>query len=102
MPAYLLVEIDIHNPVEYENYKKLTPASLVPFGGKFVVRGGSAETLEGEGKPGRIVIVEFPNLENARQWWSSPEYEPAKRLRQRIATTRMVLVEGINPQSNPA
>jgi uncharacterized protein (DUF1330 family) len=102
MPAYLLVEIDIHDAAEYENYKKLTPASLVPYGGRFVVRGGAAETLEGDSRPGRIVVVEFPSLEKARQWWSSPEYEPAKKLRQRIATTRMLLVEGINPQLKPA
>src|SRR5437763_13350495 len=102
MPAYVLVEVHIDDPAEYENYKKLTPASLSLFGGRFVVRGGVAETLEGEDRPGRLVIVEFPTMEKARQWWNSPEYAPAKRLRQRIATTRMLLVEGVSPQSNLA
>lgn len=102
MPAYLLVEVEIHDAAEYEDYKKLTPASLVPFGGRFVVRRGQAETLEGDGKPSRIVVVEFPSIEKARQWWNSPEYAPAKKLRQRIATTRMLLVEGVSPQQKPA
>ena len=102
MPAYLIVEVEIHDATEYENYKKLTPASLVPFGGRFVVRGGQAEMLEGDRKPARVVVVEFPTAEKARQWWISPEYAPAKKLRQRIATTRMLLVEGVSPQQKPA
>ncbi|HZU23820.1 MAG TPA: DUF1330 domain-containing protein [Terriglobales bacterium] len=97
MPAYLLVEVEIHDAAQYENYKKMTPGSLVPFGGRFIVRGGAAETLEGDGRPGRIVVVEFPSMGKARAWWNSPEYEPAKKLRQRIATTRMLLVEGSSP-----
>jgi uncharacterized protein (DUF1330 family) len=98
MPAYLLVEVEIHDPREYETYKKLTPASLVPFGGKFLVRGGKAELIEGDEEPARIVVVEFPTMEKARQWWNSPEYTKAKMIRQRCATTRMILVEGANPQ----
>ena len=98
MPAYLLVEIEIHNPEEYERYKKLTPASLAAFGGRFLARGGKAETIEGEGQPARVVVVEFPSMERARQWWSSPGYAEAKLIRQRAAKTRMILVEGVNPQ----
>ena len=100
MPAYLLVEIEIHNPEEYEHYKTLTPASLAPFGGRFLARGGKAETVEGEGQPARVVVVEFPSMEKARQWWSSPGYAEAKLIRQRAAKTRMILVEGINPQQS--
>ena len=98
MPAYLLVEVEIHDHEEYERYKKLTLASLGPFGGRFLARGGKAETIEGERPPGRIVVVEFPSMEKARQWWSSPGYAEAKLIRQRAATTRMILVEGVNPQ----
>ncbi|HKD92082.1 MAG TPA: DUF1330 domain-containing protein [Terriglobales bacterium] len=100
MPAYLLVEIEIHSPEEYERYKTLTPASLAPFGGRFLARGGKAETIEGEGPPARVVVVEFPSMEKARQWWSSPGYAEAKLIRQRAAKTRMILVEGINPQQS--
>lgn len=95
MAAYILVEVDVHNPAEYEDYKKLTPASLLPFSGKFIVRGGDAQLLEGAGEPKRIVVLEFPTKEQAEAWWSSEEYAPAKALRQRTSTTRMLLVEGV-------
>lgn len=94
MPAYIIVEISIQNPVEYEDYKKLTPPSLVPFEGKFIVRGGKTETLEGDWDPERIVVLEFPTLEKAKAWWSSDQYAPAKALRNRTAKTRMILVPG--------
>ncbi|MDQ3278206.1 MAG: DUF1330 domain-containing protein [Bacteroidota bacterium] len=95
MPAYIIVDVSIHNPEEYEAYKKLTPASLVPYQGKFIVRGGATATLEGKWDPERIVVLEFPTTELAKQWWSSPEYTPAKELRQRNAHTKMILVEGV-------
>jgi uncharacterized protein (DUF1330 family) len=94
MATYVIVEVEVHDPVQYEDYKKLTPPSLVPFQGKFVVRGGAAEALEGSPDPQRIVVLEFPTRELARKWWSSNEYAPAKALRQRISTTRMILVDG--------
>ena len=96
MPAYIIVDVKIINPDDYEVYKTLTPASLTPYQGKFIVRGGPAETLEGDWHPGRIVILEFPNSERARQWWNSPEYAPAKLIRQGASDTRMILVEGVN------
>ena len=94
MPAYIIVEVDIHDPVQYEDYKKLTPASLLTYDGKFIVRGGVAETLEGDWEPKRIVVLEFPSVERAKEWWGSSEYAPAKALRQRTSTTRMIVVEG--------
>jgi uncharacterized protein (DUF1330 family) len=95
MPAYIVVEIDVHNPTEYEDYKKLTPGSLVNFKGKFIVRGGNTETLEGDWNPKRFVMIEFPTLELAKAWWTSEEYAPAKALRQRTASSKMIVVEGI-------
>ncbi|HVF80553.1 MAG TPA: DUF1330 domain-containing protein [Flavisolibacter sp.] len=95
MPAYIIVEVYIHNEAEYEDYKKLTPPSLLPFNGEFIVRGGETETLEGEWQPKRIVVLSFPTKELAKGWWSSEEYAPAKALRQRTATTRMILVQGV-------
>ena len=97
MPAYIIVEVDIHDPEQYEDYKKLTPGSLQPFGGKFIVRGGQAENLEGDWQPKRIVVLEFPSVEKAKQWWASEEYAPAKALRQRTSTPRMIVVEGFTP-----
>jgi uncharacterized protein (DUF1330 family) len=96
MPAYIIVEIAIGDYVGYEEYKKLTPASIAVYGGKFVVRGAEAETLEGDWKPERIVVLEFPSTKRAKQWWASDEYLPAKNIRQRTAKTRMLVVEGYN------
>ncbi|HEV7331384.1 MAG TPA: DUF1330 domain-containing protein [Flavisolibacter sp.] len=94
MPAYIIVEVSINNPEEYEAYKKLTPASLLPYQGKFIVRGGETVSLEGSWNPERIVVLQFPSKELAQAWWSSPEYSPAKEIRQRTADTKMILVEG--------
>lgn len=94
MKAFIIVDVKITDPVRYEDYKKLTPASLIPYDGKFIVRGGQAETLEGSWKPGRVVVLEFPSPERAKAWWSSDEYAPAKALRQSASITQMILVEG--------
>ncbi|MFD2245602.1 DUF1330 domain-containing protein [Pontibacter ruber] len=94
MPAYIIVEIDVTDPATYEDYKKLTPASLVPFDGKFIVRGGAAETLEGDWQPKRIVVLEFPTMEKAKAWHASEEYAPAKAIRQQASHSRMIVVEG--------
>jgi uncharacterized protein (DUF1330 family) len=97
LSAYVLVEIDIRDPVRYEEYKRLAPSSIRTFGGRYLVRGGDAETLEGSWQAARLVILEFPDRERARAWWSSLEYSAAKALRQACAETRMVLVEGAPP-----
>ena len=95
MPAYVIVEISVHNPQEYEEYKKLSLPSLKPFNGKFIVRGGKTITLEGDWDPERIVVLEFPDTELALEWWNSDIYAKAKAIRQRTASTRMIVVEGI-------
>ncbi len=95
MPAYIIVDVTITNPEEYEAYKLLTPASITPHGGRFIVRGGATEILEGDWHHGRIVVLEFPTTEHAKTWWASAEYATAKAIRQRTATTNMMLVEGI-------
>lgn len=97
MAAYIIVEVKIQDKETYEEYKKLTPASMAPFGGKFIVRGGSTETLEGDWQPERVVILEFPSVEKAKAWWSSDLYAPAKAIRQRTAKTKMIVLEGVKP-----
>ena len=94
MPSYIVLEVDVHDPVAYDRYKELGAPTLGRYGGRYIVRGGATETLEGNWRPKRLVIVEFPNTQRARDWWSSPEYAPAKELRQSCSTTDMVLVEG--------
>lgn len=95
MPAYLIAEVEVTDPAGYEEYKRRVPASLAAYGGRFVVRGGACDTLEGAWQPSRIVVLEFPSVARARQWWVSAEYRAAKTLRQRTATTKMIVVEGV-------
>src|SRR3954451_4428305 len=96
MPAYVIVEVQVENSEDYEEYKKLTPASITAHGGKFIVRGGKTEALEGGWEPQRIVILEFPSVEKAKEWWGSTDYSAAKEIRQRSAKTRMLVVEGFD------
>jgi len=95
MPAYVIVEIEIHDASEYEAYKKLTPATIASYDGRFVVRGGTTKSLEGDWQPGRIVVLEFPTVERAKEWWHSDAYTEAKIIRQRAAKTKMIVVEGV-------
>jgi uncharacterized protein (DUF1330 family) len=95
MPAYVILEIDVTDPVQYEEYKKLSPGSLALYEGKFIVRGGKTETLEGDWKPNRIVVVEFPSVEKAKAWYNSPEYTAAKQIRWKASTGKLLLVEGL-------
>jgi uncharacterized protein (DUF1330 family) len=97
MPAYVVVEVEVLDAGRYEDYKRMVPPSLAAYGGRFLVRGGEAETLEGDWAPKRIVVVEFPSVERAKEWWASREYAEAKALRQATARTRMIVVEGLTP-----
>jgi uncharacterized protein (DUF1330 family) len=94
MAAYVVVQIDVDDPVRYAEYKRLAPASIGAYGGRYVVRGGACEVLEGSWRPPRLVVLEFASVEQARAWWASPEYAPAKALRQASARTEMLLIEG--------
>ena len=94
MSAFIIVDIVIHEPERYEEYKKLAAPTVMQYDGSYVVRGGRAEKLEGGGDPHRVVVLQFPSFDRAKEWWSSPEYAPAKSLRQEIATSEMIVVEG--------
>src|SRR4249920_3702615 len=95
MPAYLVSTIEVHDPVGYEEYRKLVPPILAKYGGRFVVRGGTTEYKEGDWRPGRIVVVEFASLEKARAFYDSPEYTEAKHVRQRTSVGSVLFVEGV-------
>ncbi len=97
MPAYVVVEITVTDPGTYERYKQLAEASVTAHEGRYLVRGGRVETLEGSRVPPRLVILEFPSVERARSWWASPEYAEAKPVRAASATTEMILVDGYTP-----
>jgi uncharacterized protein (DUF1330 family) len=94
MPAYVIVDVSIHDHEEYERYKKLTPGTIAAFNGRFVVRGGEVTTMEGDWTPERIVVLEFPSRELANAWWNSEIYANAKVIRQRSAHTKIIMVEG--------
>jgi uncharacterized protein (DUF1330 family) len=100
MRAYIIAEIDIHDPTTYERYKGMAPASIAKYGGKYLVRGATCTKLEGSWDPKRFVILEFPTADAARRWWASPEYAPAKAVRQSSATSDLILVEG--PEFDPS
>jgi len=95
MPAYIIAQVKINDPKRYEDYRRMVPASLAAHGGKFIVRGGRVEPLEGDWQPPRLVVLEFPSAAAARGWWESDDYAEAKALRQAIAETQMLIVEGI-------
>ena len=95
MAVYVIADVAIEDFTQYEDYKRQTPSSITAYGGKFIVRGGATEILEGDWQPGRIVVLEFPTVARAKEWWASEMYAPAKALRQRIAKTSMIVVEGV-------
>ena len=95
MSAYVIVEIEIVDPVGYEEYKKLAGATVEKYGGKYTVRGGKTEVLEGDWNPKRIVMLEFPTMERAKQWLNSKKYREPCKMRHRTAKTNMILVEGV-------
>jgi uncharacterized protein (DUF1330 family) len=95
MPAYVIVDIDVLDPVQYEDYKRLAAPAVAACGGRYLARGGRTETLEGDWGPKRLVILEFESVERAKAWLESPEYRPARDLRHAAARTDMVVVEGV-------
>jgi uncharacterized protein (DUF1330 family) len=95
MAAYFIVDNEVTDPAGFEEYRKQVPATLEQYGGKILVRGGQIQALEGDWKPARIVVTEFPSIEQARRWYDSEEYRPLKALRLRTARGSIVLVEGV-------
>ena len=95
MPAYVLVDCEVTDPVRYEAYKALAPAAIAHYGGRYLARGGETVVLEGDWKPNRIVVLEFPTVEAARTWHDSPEYRAAREKRKGAANMDMIAVAGL-------
>jgi uncharacterized protein (DUF1330 family) len=95
MPAYIIVEIEVLDPVGYEKYKNLAGATVEKYGGKYIVRGGKTEVLEGDWNPKRIVVLEFPTMERAKEWLNCEEYREPREMRHATAKTNMIVVEGL-------
>lgn len=94
MAAYVIGEIEVMDPATYAEYGKQVLATIEKHGGRFVVRGGAVEPLEGGWTPKRLVVLEFPTMAKAREWYRSPEYAPLIKLRQRASRGKLVAVEG--------
>lgn len=97
MPAYVVIEAEVTDPVRYEEYKRLGDIAMAKAGGRFLARGGAIEVLEGDWSPKRLVVIEFPDRAAAKRWHDSPEYRQARKAREGAARFRCVIVEGTPP-----
>jgi uncharacterized protein (DUF1330 family) len=95
MTAYVIVDIEVTDPAGYEEYRKLAAPAVVAYGGRFLVRGGITTTLEGDWRPKRLVVLEFPSVQRAQAWWTSDAYRAARAIRERTAATNLIVAEGI-------
>lgn len=95
MPAYVIAEVTTTDQAAMEEYRKQVPATIATYGGRFVVRGGACQAVEGEWKPTRLVVIEFPSLADAKRWYDSEEYRGPKAQRIRAGRTNMIMVEGV-------
>ena len=91
---FVFVEIEILDPVGYEEYRKLAGSTVEKYGGKYIMRGGKTEVLEGDWQPKRIVVLEFESAQRAKEWLNCEEYREPRKMRHRTARTNMILVEG--------
>ena len=97
MAAYLIADITITDPAGFEEYRRQVAPTIAAFGGKYLVRGGKTEPLEGNWNPKRFVIIEFESAARAREWYHSDAYRPAMALRHKSAQVNLLLVEGVSP-----
>lgn len=95
MAAYFVVEVQVTNPQLYEEYRKKVNATLEKYGGKFLVRGGAYETIEGGWDPQRLVILEFVDNAQFQRWYHSPEYTEARNIRFQASNSKAVLIQGV-------
>ena len=97
MSAYVIVDVTVTDQAAMEEYRKQVPATLAKYGGRFIVRGGAHQTMEGDWKPNRLVVLEFPSMEQAKRWYDSEEYREPKAMRLRAGHAKLVMVEGVQP-----
>lgn len=99
-PGYVIAEVEITdpNPNAMQEYGKKAPGIVEAFGGRYIVRGGRPQALEGEAPKGYVVVIAFDSVEKARDWYDSPDYKAISPIRQRATKSRLLLVEGVKPQ----
>ena len=94
MPAYVIADVEVTDPATYDDYRKLTGPSVAKHQGRFIVRGGAVERREGALDWHRVVVIEFPSLAAARNWYESADYQAAAKIRHRAAKSQLIIVEG--------
>jgi uncharacterized protein (DUF1330 family) len=97
MPAYVISEVETRDAGLMQAYRTLAAQTIAQYGGRYLARGGAAETVEGEPPAKTIIIVEFPSMERLREWYASPEYAEALKLRRTALDRRLIFVEGMVP-----
>jgi uncharacterized protein (DUF1330 family) len=95
MSAYVISEVDVRDAAGFAAYRTIAAKSIAHYGGRYLVRGGAAHAVEGGPRPGSFIVVEFPSMERLREWYASPEYAEALKLRQTALDRRLVFVEGV-------
>ena len=95
MAAYVLVDIEVTDAEPYDEYRRQVPPIVEKYGGKYLVRGGDLQTIEGDWSPRRLVVLEFPSVERAKEFYDSEDYRPLRELRLNSTNSKMVLVEGV-------
>lgn len=95
MVAYVILDVDVKDAKAFEAYKQPTAASIAQYGGRFIVRTSEYDVLEGNWRPTRLVVLEFPRIEAAKRWYESEEYRKLKPIRLQHAVTNMILVDGV-------
>lgn len=95
MSAYLIYDVDIHDPEPYSDFMAQVKPIVESFGGRYLARGGPHEVLEGDWSPTRLVLFEFPDMDTARKLFTSEEYEPLKELRRTCSNGNVVIVQGV-------
>ncbi|HME96798.1 MAG TPA: DUF1330 domain-containing protein [Methylomirabilota bacterium] len=96
MAAYVIVDLTVTDQPTMDEYRKQVPATVARYGGRFLVRGGAHQTVEGDWKPNRVVVLEFPSMEQAKRWYDSEEYREPKAMRLRAGRANMIMVEGVS------
>jgi uncharacterized protein (DUF1330 family) len=95
MAAYVISEVDVRDPAGFETYRTMAAPTIAQYGGRYLVRGGQASLAEGGPSPKSIIVVEFPTMERLREWYASPEYAEALKVRQKALERRLIFVEGV-------
>jgi uncharacterized protein (DUF1330 family) len=95
MSAYIIVDLEITDPPLFDQYRAAVPATINAYGGKYLVRGGAYETLEGTWQPKRVIVLEFPSMARLKEWYGSPDYAPLRTLRAKCAKTNVIAIEGV-------